>query len=176
MRFWLSLETHTVSFLLFRRGIFSSPIRFIAKTFASSKDCSLLLCSTRLYSPLSPILFYPLPPPSLCVSLSLSLSVSVSLSICLSVSLCLSVLLSVSLSLSVCLSLSVFLFLVADTQLYKRLCPSVCPSVHPSVGVNELKSGKTSVLDTFCVCLSVGGGLGCGWGLDAPVHSSATIL
>ena len=41
-------------------------------------------------------------------------------------------------------------FLVADTQLYKRLCPSVRPLVRPSVGhgliVIELKSGKTSVL------------------------------
>ena len=27
-----------------------------------------------------------------------------------------------------------FFFLVADTQLYKRLCPSVRPSVRPSVG------------------------------------------
>ena len=64
-------------------------------------------------------------------------------------------------------------FLVADTQLYKRLCPSVRPSVGPSVIVIEL---KTSVFDTFCVCLSVGPGLGCGWGLDAPAHPSATIL
>ena len=68
-------------------------------------------------------------------------------------------------------------FLVADTQLYKRLCPSVRPSVgpsvRPSVMVIEL---KTSVFDTFFVCLSVGGGLGCGWGLDAPAHPSATIL
>ena len=54
--------------------------------------------------------------------------------------------------------------LVADTQLYERLCPSVRPSVRwsvrallrpsvrPSVrpsGVIELKSGKTSVFDTF---------------------------
>ena len=52
------------------------------------------------------------------------------------------------------------LFLVADTQLYKRLCPC----------------GKTRTFDTFCICLSVGGGFGCGWGLDAPAHPSATIL
>ena len=69
-----------------------------------------------------------------------------------------------------------FHFLVVDTELYKRLCPSVRPSVGPSVMVIEMKSGKTSVFDTFCVCLSVGGGLGCGWGLDAPAHPSATIL
>ena len=67
-------------------------------------------------------------------------------------------------------------FLVAETQLYKRHCPSVGPSVGPSEAVIELKSGEMSVLDTFCVCLSVGGGLGCGWGLDAPAHPSATIL
>ena len=74
-------------------------------------------------------------------------------------------------------------FLVADMQLFKRLCPSVGPSVCWSVGllvrrssVIKLKSGKTNVLDTFCVCLSVGGGLGYEWGLNAPAHPSATIL
>ena len=64
-------------------------------------------------------------------------------------------------------------FLVADTQLYKRLCPSVGRSVGRSVMVIEL---KMSVFDALCVSLSVGGGLGCGWGLDAPAHPSATIL
>ena len=68
------------------------------------------------------------------------------------------------------------LSLVADTQLYKRFCPSVHLSVGPLEAVIELKSGEMSVLDTFCVCLSVGDGLGCGWGLDAPAHPSATIL
>ena len=71
------------------------------------------------------------------------------------------------------------LLLVADTQLYKRLCLSVGPSVHPSVRRSvmiESKRGKTSVLDTLCVCLCVGRRLGCGWGLDAPAHLSATIL
>ena len=51
-----------------------------------------------------------------------------------------------------------FLFLVADKQLYKRLCPSVRPSVGLLVGrsvVIELKRGKTSAFDTLCVCLSV---------------------
>ena len=71
-------------------------------------------------------------------------------------------------------------FYVADTQLYKRLRPSVGPlarwSVGPSVMVIESKSGKMSVFDTFCVCLSVEGGLGCEWGLDAPAQPSATIL
>ena len=53
---------------------------------------------------------------------------------------------------------------------------SVRPSIGPSEAVIELKSGEMSVLDTFCVCLSVSGGLGCGWGLEAPAHPSATIL
>ena len=53
---------------------------------------------------------------------------------------------------------------------------SVGPLVRLLEVVIELKSVETSVLDTFCVCLSVGGGLGCGWGLDAPAHPSATIL
>ena len=51
---------------------------------------------------------------------------------------------------------------------------SVCWSV-----MIELKSGKTSILDNFCVCLCVGSQgweLGCGSGLDAPAHPSATIL
>ena len=39
-------------------------------------------------------------------------------------------------------------FLVADTQLYKRLCPSV-RRVGPSVRGHELKSAKMSVLDGF---------------------------
>ena len=46
------------------------------------------------------------------------------------------------------------LFLVADTQLYKRLCPSVLPLVHPSVHEHESKSGKTRI--------------------SAPAHPSAT--
>ena len=64
-------------------------------------------------------------------------------------------------------------FLVADTQLYERLCPSLRLSIHQSIGLLvhwsvgpsvmiELKSGKTSILDTFCVCLCVRGG---DWGL-----------
>ena len=44
-------------------------------------------------------------------------------------------------------------FLVADTLLYKRLCPSahlsVCPSVHWSVRECESKSGETSILEAF---------------------------
>ena len=44
-------------------------------------------------------------------------------------------------------------FLVADTQLYKRLCPSVCPSVRRSVMI-KLESVKTR--------------------LSAPAHPSAT--
>ena len=41
------------------------------------------------------------------------------------------------------------LFLVADTQLYKRLCPSLGPSVRPLVRDHESKGGKTSVLKFF---------------------------
>ena len=58
-------------------------------------------------------------------------------------------------------------FLVADTQLYKRLCPSVSllvrwsvgPSVPRSVRGHKSKRGKTSILDGFCVWMwGVGGG------------------
>ena len=59
------------------------------------------------------------------------------------------------------------IFLDADMQLYKRLCPSVGPSAGPSVCplirlymVIESKSGKTSVLDTFCVWFGAGVGIG----------------
>ena len=45
-------------------------------------------------------------------------------------------------------------FLVADTQLYKRLCPSVRPSVGWSVRNHESKSEKTRI--------------------SAPAHPSAT--
>ena len=50
-------------------------------------------------------------------------------------------------------SLPLWLFLVADTQLYKRLCPSVRPLVGPSV-IIESKSEKTRI--------------------SAPAHPSAT--
>ena len=58
-----------------------------------------------------------------------------------------------------------FLFLVADTQLYKRLCPSVHQSVRPSVSPGSL---------SWKVC--AGWRFGCGWGLDAPARPSAMIL
>ena len=81
------------------------------------------------------------------------------------------------LSLSLSLSLFLFFFLVADTQLYKRLCPSVHLSVGPSVRERKLKSGKTSVLEAFWVCVYVGMGVGSGvrsrWGLAGPAHASA---
>ena len=72
-------------------------------------------------------------------------------------------------------------YLVADMQLYMRLCLSVGPlhwSVHgESPSVIESKSGKKSVLDTFCVCLSVWRWrFGCGWKFDAPAHPSASIM
>ena len=76
------------------------------------------------------------------------------------------------------------LLLVADTQLYKRLCLSVGPSVGPSVRRSvrpsvrnaRVEKWKTSVLDAFFGMCVGGGGMGCGWGLDAPAHPSATIL
>ena len=52
-----------------------------------------------------------------------------------------------------------FVFLVADTQLYKRLCPSVGPLVRWSVGpsvVIELENVKTRI--------------------SAPAHPSATDI
>ena len=67
------------------------------------------------------------------------------------------------------------LFLVADKQLHKRLCPSVGllvrrsvgPSVRRSVGharvvTLELKTRKTCIYDAAVgiVCVCVGGGLG----------------
>ena len=48
---------------------------------------------------------------------------------------------------------NLFLFLVADTQLYKSLCPSVRlsvrQSVRQSVGEHESKSGEMNVLEAF---------------------------
>ena len=55
------------------------------------------------------------------------------------------------------------LFLVADTQIYKRLCPSVRPSV-------RLSSGRTSILETsVCECeeRGIGWGVSCEWGIAA---------
>ena len=49
----------------------------------------------------------------------------------------------------------VLLFLVADTQLYNRLRPSVLWSINP-LKMIESKRGKTNVLDTFSVHLYVG--------------------
>ena len=43
------------------------------------------------------------------------------------------------------------IFLVADTQLYKRLCPSVDPSVRPSM----VKIWKNECFRYFCECLCV---------------------
>ena len=75
--------------------------------------------------------------------------------------------------------------LMNDQKMSERVCwrlqtrnskrGFVRPSVCPLESVIELKSRETSVLDTFCVCLSVGGGLGSGWGLDAPAHPPTTI-
>ena len=58
-------------------------------------------------------------------------------------------------------------FLVADTHLYKRLCPSVGPSVGasicPSVREHKSKSAETSVLDAFCACKWGNWGVDWGW-------------
>ena len=55
---------------------------------------------------------------------------------------------------------------VADMQIYKRLCSSVRWSVsllvRRSVEVIKLKSGKMSVLDTVYVCLEFGVWMGVG--------------
>ena len=72
----------------------------------------------------------------------------------------------------VCLSV-VHLFLVADTQLYNRLCPSVRQSIHLSI-LHESKSGKTSILGGFLVMSTVGEGGGA-WDVDGgwmplPTH------
>ena len=80
------------------------------------------------------------------------------------------------------------LFLVADTQLYKRLCPSVCWSIGPLVRYARdvtlaVKTRKTCIhgaaVDFVCgwVCWKgVGGVVGVSLGLDAPAQPSATIL
>ena len=52
--------------------------------------------------------------------------------------------------------------LVVNTQLYKRLCLSIGSSVPWSM-VIKLKRGKTSIINTFYVCLCAGMGT---WGVD----------
>ena len=59
-----------------------------------------------------------------------------------------------------------------STPDYERLCPSVNPLVCWSVCPSQWKSGKTRGLDACVWRLR----LGCGWGLDAPVHLSATLV
>ena len=44
-------------------------------------------------------------------------------------------------------------FLVADTQLYKRLCPSIGQSVNPSVREHKSKSRKVSAFDAIGGCV-----------------------
>ena len=72
--------------------------------------------------------------------------------------------------------LSTFYFLVADTLLYKRLCPFVGLSVDPLLPWSKLKSGKMSVFEYLLHIVGCLEGLGYGWGLDVPAHPSATIL
>ena len=67
-------------------------------------------------------------------------------------------------------------FLVADTQLYKRLCPSVRPLVRPLVRGDRVKKWENEHFRYFSCRFECGGGFGCGWGLDTPAHPSATIL
>ena len=73
---------------------------------------------------------------------------------------------------------SVFLFSCGHAILKEAL--SVGPSVRQSEEVIESRSGKTIVLEAFCVSVCVGRGVwwsvGCGRVLAAPVHPSATIL
>ena len=60
-------------------------------------------------------------------------------------------------------------FLVADTQFYKRLCPSVGPSVCGD-WVERCKNAHLWLAE--CVW----GGRGSGWGFHALAHPSATLL
>ena len=71
-------------------------------------------------------------------------------------------------------------FLVADSQHYKRLCPSVRWSVRPSVRddrVEKCENAHFLMLQLWLsVCECVWIEWGCEWGLQAPAHPSATIL
>ena len=81
--------------------------------------------------------------------------------------------------LNVSFLLSLYLFLVADTQFYKRLCLSVGPSIGQLVrrlvrwSMNLSREWENKCLEAFWVYIW---GVGCGLGLDAPAHPSATIL
>ena len=59
-------------------------------------------------------------------------------------------------------------FLVADTQLYKRLCPSIGQSVDPSIREHKSKSRKVSAFDAS---VPLGGAFGPngGW-MPRPTH------
>ena len=61
-------------------------------------------------------------------------------------------------------------FLVADTHLCKRLCPSVSPSIRNDP-VQKWKNKRFYILFVYVSELGL-----CGWGLDAPAHPSETIL
>ena len=58
-----------------------------------------------------------------------------------------------------------FFFLVADTQLYKRLCPSVRRSVRPSVTTSR-KVGKRAFKKLFAYGSELGRGLGGALGVN----------
>ena len=73
--------------------------------------------------------------------------------------------------------------IVADTQLYKGLCPLVHWAVGSLVRCSVmivLNSAKTRIFDAavviVCVIESVCCGRGCGLGLHASAHPSKTIL
>ena len=76
---------------------------------------------------------------------------------------------------------SILWFLVADTQLYKGLCPSVRPLVRRSrsschARVENAKNAYLWCCSWYCLCVSVlEGGWGCGWGeaggwMPLPTH------
>ena len=60
------------------------------------------------------------------------------------------------------------LFLVADTQLYKRLCPSVHPSVRPSVGNDRVEKWKNKRFGYFLCMFVCGVGVGVWIGVGCP--------
>ena len=63
----------------------------------------------------------------------------------------------------VCLVSCEIMCFVADYLLFQRLCSSVGPLVRWSIRHGDRVEKYE--------CLSVGAGLECGWGLDAPAHS-----
>ena len=75
-----------------------------------------------------------------------------------------------------CVLCIAFFLLVADTQLYKRLCPSVRRSVglsvDPSMMIESIRQEQAFQILFVYVCL----GWGVERGVDDPAHPSATIM